>query len=180
MTGWGAMGMSETTRGGIAMDAVMDERYILLVEDNEDDEELTIRALRKNHIGNKVVVARDGAEALERIFGPPGGQEEIRLPTLTLLDLRLPRISGLEVLRRIRDDPRTKRAPVVILTASKEESDVLAGYELGANAYVRKPVSFSEFAEAVRVLGLFWLILNEAPPTFRPVEGHEAAGSRVP
>lgn len=151
-----------TTRGGGSMDVSIDDKYILLVEDNEDDEELTLRALRKNHIGNRVVVARDGAEALDQIFGATGGG--VRLPTLTLLDLRLPRISGLEVLRRIREDPRTKRTPVVILTASKEESDVLAGYELGANAYVRKPVSFLEFAEAVKVLGLFWLILNESPP----------------
>lgn len=165
-----------TTRGEGSMESTIEDKYILLVEDNEDDEELTIRALRKNHIGNRVVVARDGAEALEQIFGDVDENGEIRLPTLTLLDLRLPRVSGLEVLRRIREDPRTRRAPVVILTASKEESDVLTGYELGANAYVRKPVSFVEFAEAVKVLGLFWLILNELPPVERP-SGVSIAGA---
>lgn len=157
----------------------MNEGYILLVEDNEDDEELTIRALRKNRIDVPVVVARDGAEALERIFA--GVTEGGALPLLTLLDLRLPRISGLDVLRRVREDPRTRSAPVVILTASKEERDVLAGYEIGANAYVRKPVSFTEFAEAVRVLGTFWLNLNVSPPECRSAgAGQLETGEPIP
>jgi CheY-like chemotaxis protein len=133
---------------------------ILLVEDNEDDEALTLRALRKNNILNEVVVAHDGAEALELLFSTDG-----LLPQVILLDLNLPRIGGLDVLRRIREDERTKHLPVVMLTSSKEEEDVARSYALGANAYVRKPVEFVEFNEAVKTLGLFWLLLNQLPPT---------------
>jgi two-component system response regulator len=147
----------------------MKEKIILLVEDNADDEALTIRALEKNNIRNEVVVARDGEEALSYLFGR--GAHEARdtsvLPQLVLLDLKLPKVDGLDVLQAIRADPRTKRLPVVILTSSKEDTDLLAGYELGANSYVRKPVNFTEFAEAVRQLGLYWLVLNEGPPERR-------------
>jgi CheY-like chemotaxis protein len=133
---------------------------ILLVEDNEDDELLTLRALKKNNILNEVVVAHDGVEALERLFTP-----NAQLPQVVLLDLNLPRLGGLEVLRKIREDARTKLLPVVMLTSSKEEEDVARSYALGANAYVRKPVEFSEFSEAVKTLGLFWLLLNQTPPS---------------
>ncbi len=136
----------------------MTDRPILLVEDNPDDEDLTLRSLKKHNILNQVTVAHDGMEALEHLF-PDGGQ--VWIPGLILLDLKLPKVDGLEVLRRIRADERTKVVPVVVLTSSKEQEDVLASYNLGANAYVRKPVRFSEFAEAVRTLGLFWLLLNE-------------------
>jgi two-component system response regulator len=147
----------------------MNEKIILLVEDNPDDEALTIRALKKNNIRNEVVVAHDGAEALDYLFGlgAHAGRETTVLPELVLLDLKLPKFDGLEVLRRIRGDERTKRLPVVILTSSKEERDLLAGYDLGANSYVRKPVDFTAFAEAVRQLGLYWLVLNESPPERR-------------
>ncbi|MBI2765800.1 MAG: response regulator [Chloroflexi bacterium] len=141
------------------------EKVILLVEDNPDDEALTLRALAKNRITNEVVVAHDGLEALDYLFG--AGEHEGRdtsvLPQVTLLDLKLPKIDGLEVLRRIRADDRTRLLPVVILTSSKEEQDLVAGYSLGVNSYVRKPVDFVEFTEAVRQLGLYWLILNENP-----------------
>ncbi len=137
----------------------MSMRPILLVEDNPDDELLTMRALKKNHIQNDVVVARDGPEALEHLFGP-----NAFTPAIVLLDLKLPKVDGIEVLRRIRGDPRTRMTPVVILTSSREEQDLMAGYELGANSYVRKPVDFAQFTEAVRQLGLYWLILNEPPP----------------
>jgi CheY-like chemotaxis protein len=139
---------------------------ILLVEDNPKDEELTLRALRKNRIHNDVVVARDGQEALDYLFaaGVYAGRDVERPPAIVLLDLKLPKVDGLEVLRRLRADPRTKLQPVVILTSSAEESDRLAGYSTGANSYVRKPVDFVEFTEAVRQLGLYWLILNEPPP----------------
>ena len=147
----------------------MSLKSILLVEDNRDDELLTLRALRKNNIGNEVVVARDGVEALEVLFGADG-REPAELPQLVLLDLKLPRIDGLEVLRRIRSEPRTKLLPVVILTSSKEERDLLEGYRSGANSYVRKPVDFEQFVEAARQLGLYWLLLNEQPP---PVAGPE-------
>jgi two-component system response regulator len=139
-------------------------RSILLVEDNPDDEMLTLRALKKNNILNAITVAHDGAEALELVFATASGREP--LPGLILLDLKLPKIDGLEVLRRLRADERTRIIPVVVLTGSKLEEDILAGYRGGANAYVRKPVNFAEFAEAVKTLGLFWLILNEPVPEF--------------
>lgn len=144
----------------------MTEKVILLVEDNQQDEELALRALRKNNIKNDVVVARDGVEALDYLFGtgPYVNRNTAELPTVVLLDIKLPKIDGLEVLRHIRADERTKLLPVVILTSSKEDKDRLEGYASGANSYVRKPIEFSEFAEAVRQLGLYWLILNEPPP----------------
>lgn len=144
----------------------MENKVILLVEDNADDEALTLRALRKNNIKNEVVVARDGAEALEYLFGTSRkeGQHPRAMPQLVLLDLKLPKVDGLEVLRRLRGDERTKLLPVVILTSSTEEKDMVSGYSLGANSYVRKPVDFVQFTEAVQQLGLYWLILNEAPP----------------
>ena len=136
---------------------------ILLVEDNPDDEALTLRAFRKNNIKNEIVVARDGVEALDYLFatGPHAGRDE-GLPQVILLDLKLPRIDGLEVLKRIRADERTKLIPVVILTSSREEQDLVDGYSLGCNSYVRKPVNFDEFMEAARQLGMYWLLLNEA------------------
>jgi two-component system, response regulator len=141
-------------------------RFILLVEDNADDEALTLRALKKNNIKNEVVVARDGSEALEYLLGTSrnGGRTPREVPQLVLLDLKLPKVDGLEVLRRLRGDERTKLLPVVILTSSKEEKDLVSGYRLGANSYIRKPVDFVQFTEAVQQLGLYWLILNEAPP----------------
>lgn len=143
-----------------------EEKLILLVEDNEQDEELTRRALRKNKILNELVVARDGSEALDYLFarGTHTGRDPNILPQLILLDLKLPKVEGLEVLRQIRMNECTKLLPVVILTSSIEEKDRLAGYSTGANSFVRKPVDFTEFAEAVRELGLYWLILNEPPP----------------
>ncbi len=147
----------------------MAEHPILLVEDNPDDEALTLRALGKNKISNEVIVARDGAEALNFFFGPgkdPGGDGH-PLPQVVLLDLKLPKIDGLEVLRRLRADPRTRLLPVVILTSSSEERDIIEGYGLGANSYIRKPVDFGQFVEAVRQLGLYWLLLNETPPPVR-------------
>jgi CheY-like chemotaxis protein len=141
---------------------------ILLVEDNPDDEALTLRALRKANVGNDVTVVRDGAEALDFLFGTGAhaGRDASLMPHVVLLDLKLPKIEGLEVLRRLRADERTKLLPVVILTSSDEEQDRIRGYALGANSYVRKPVDFSQFAEAVRQLGLYWLVLNQpAPPT---------------
>ena len=147
----------------------MTDKIILLVEDNGDDEALTLRALKKNNIKNEVVVARDGAEALDYLFarGAYAGRDAFFLPQMVLLDLKLPKVDGLGVLRAIREDPRTKRLPVVILTSSKQERDLLDGYELGANSYVRKPVDFTAFAEAVRHLGLYWLVLNESSPAQR-------------
>jgi two-component system response regulator len=147
----------------------MKDKVILLVEDNPDDEVLTLRALKKNNISNRVVIAHDGVEALDYLFGRGAydGRDTSDLPQVVLLDLKLPKKDGLEVLRTIRGDARTKRLPVVILTSSKEESDLLDGYELGANSYVRKPVDFTAFAEAVRHLGLYWLVLNESPPERR-------------
>jgi two-component system response regulator len=144
----------------------MHDKVILLVEDNPDDEALTLRALRKNNIRNEVVVAHDGAEALDYLLGTGSraGRDARELPQVVLLDLKLPKVDGLEVLRRLRADPRTRLLPVVILTSSKEDRDLVNGYSLGANSYVRKPVDFAEFTEAVRQLGLYWLILNEPPP----------------
>lgn len=138
--------------------------YIFLVEDNEQDEILTIKALKKNKVLNEIKVARDGSEAMDFLFNEAAHNYEHKLPQLILLDLKLPKIDGLEVLKSIRSNPRTKLIPVVILTTSKEDSDLLSGYELGANSYVRKPVDFHEFTEAVRSLGTYWLILNERPP----------------
>lgn len=147
----------------------MVENNILLVEDNPDDEDLTLRALEQNRIKNAVVVARDGAEALDYLFGTGkyAGRDTNLLPQVVLLDLKLPKIDGLEVLRRLRADNRTKLLPVVILTSSNEEQDKLKGYSLGANSYVRKPVDFVQFTDAVKQLGLFWLLLNERPPVSR-------------
>ena len=144
----------------------MDNRIILLVEDNPDDEALALRALRKNNILNEVVVARDGVEALDYLFGtgPYAGRDLSVMPTVVLLDLKLPKVDGLEVLRRLRADERTKLLPVVILTSSKEEQDLVAGYSLGANSYIRKPVNFGQFVEAVGRLGMYWLVLNEPLP----------------
>src|SRR5580704_11494943 len=149
----------------------MFSRTILLVEDNPDDEALTLRALKKNNITNEVVVARDGAEALDYLFGTGAyaGRDTSILPQVTLLDLKLPKIDGLEVLKRLRADERTKLLPVVILTSSNEEQDRLRGYGLGANSYVRKPVDFDQFIDAVRQLGLYWLLLNERPPVLERV-----------
>lgn len=140
-------------------------KVILLVEDNPDDEALTLRAFAKNNISNRIVVVRDGAEALDWLLkrGQHQGRRESD-PQVVLLDLKLPKVDGLEVLRQLRDDPRTKLLPVVILTSSKEESDLLRGYELRANSYIRKPVDFAHFVEAVREIGMYWLVLNEPPP----------------
>lgn len=148
----------------------MNEKVILLVEDDPDDEALTLRALKKNNIKNDVVVAHDGVEALDYLFatGPHASRDPGRMPQLILLDLKLPRVDGLAVLRQLRADPRTRLLPVVILTSSKEERDLVNGYSLGANSYVRKPVDFAQFSEAIRQLGLYWLILNEPPPAPPP------------
>ena len=137
----------------------MDNRSILLVEDNPDDEKLTLRAFRKSQIANPVTVAHDGQEALDYLFDP--GKE---LPAVVLLDLKLPRIDGIEVLRRVRANERTRLVPVVILTSSTEESDLIAGYALGCNSYIRKPVDFDKFVAAAGQLGLYWLVINEPPP----------------
>ena len=149
----------------------MASSVILLVEDNPDDEALTLRAFRKNNITNEVVVARDGAEALDYLFatGAYAKREAGVMPQIVILDLKLPKIDGLEVLRRLRAAPQTKLLPVVILTSSNEERDRLEGYGLGANSYVRKPVDFAEFVDAVRQLGLYWLLLNERPPAPNPL-----------
>ncbi len=140
-------------------------KIILLVEDNPDDEFLTRRALKKNNIGNEVVVAHDGTEALDYLFGTGAyeGRDLSMMPQVILLDLKLPKIDGLEVLKRLRGDERTSLLPVVILTSSKEQQDLMDGYGYGANSYIRKPVDFAQFVEAVRQLGLYWLVLNETP-----------------
>lgn len=147
----------------------MTDNVILLVEDSSSDEELTLRALKKSGIANRVVVTRDGAEALDYLFfqGAHTGRDPVEVPQVVLLDLNLPKIGGLEVLRRIRADERTRLLPVVILTSSREDKDLLGGYGSGANSYVVKPVDFAQFAEAVRQLGMFWLVVNEPPPAAR-------------
>ncbi len=139
---------------------------ILLVEDNPDDVKLTLRAFNKNKIGNEIIVAGDGVEAVDYLFGTGrfAGRDMGDRPAVVFLDLKLPKLDGLEVLRRIRADSRTALQPVVILTSSKEEQDMVAGYQLGANSYVRKPVDFEQFIEAARQLGLYWLLINEPPP----------------
>ncbi|MFA6270958.1 MAG: response regulator [Candidatus Paceibacterota bacterium] len=144
----------------------MGSKTILLVEDNPDDVDLTLRALKKNNIKNEIVVAGDGVEALDYLFGTGkySGRDLMMMPTIILLDLKLPKIDGLEVLRRLRANKLTKLLPVVILTSSSEEQDIINGYSLGVNSYVRKPVDFNQFAEAVSQLGLYWLLLNELPP----------------
>ena len=145
----------------------MNDGVILLVEDNPDDELLTLRALRKNNVMNEVVVARNGVEALDYLFasGTYAGRDTSTMPRLILLDLKLPKVDGLEVLKRLRSDERTKLLPVVILTSSKEREDMVEGYGLGANSYVRKPVNFEQFVKAVEQLKLYWLGLNETPPS---------------
>ncbi|MCX9026400.1 MAG: response regulator [Candidatus Methanoperedens sp.] len=144
----------------------MSTRNILLVEDNPDDVALTLRALKKNNIANEVIIAKDGVEALDYLFGEGAysGRDANHIPAVILLDLKLPKVDGLEVLERLRKDDRTKLAPVVVLTSSKEEQDLVRSYKLGANSYIRKPVDFIQFSEAVRQLGLYWLVLNEPVP----------------
>jgi two-component system response regulator len=145
------------------------DKTILLVEDNPDDEALTLRALKKNNILNPVTIVRDGAEALDFLFGQGAytGRDVSQQPAVTLLDLKLPKVDGLEVLKRMRADARTRLLPVVILTSSKEEQDLVSGYHLGANSYIRKPVDFTQFMEAIRQVGLYWLMMNEPPPPKR-------------
>ena len=147
----------------------MENKIILLVEDNPDDVTLTLRAFKKNNITNEVVVASDGSEALDYLFatGAHTGRDISVMPMVILLDLKLPKVDGLEVLKRLRAEARTKLLPVVILTSSKEEQDLIDSYSLGANSYIRKPVDFAQFTEAVRQLGLYWLVLNEPPPKRR-------------
>jgi CheY-like chemotaxis protein len=142
-----------------------DNKKILLVEDNPDDIELTLRAFRKNKIMNEIIIKRDGAEALDFFFGEDGVavNNYNDLPILTMLDLKLPKIDGLDVLKKIRSDKRTKLIPVVILTSSNEQSDLLSGYELGCNSYIRKPVDFNQFTDTVKQLGFYWLLINEIP-----------------
>jgi two-component system response regulator len=142
------------------------DKIILLVEDNPDDAKLTLRAFKQSNIANPIAVARDGVEALDFLFARGAYSERVGkpLPTLIILDLKLPRLDGLGVLKAIRADARTKLVPVVILTSSKEEQDLISGYSLGANSYVRKPVDFAEFLEAAKSLGIYWLMMNQAPP----------------
>lgn len=148
---------------------MMEPKTILLVEDNPDDEELTRKALKDANIANEIVVVGNGIEALDYLFGTGtyADRDLSRLPQLILLDLKLPKLSGLQVLERLRTDPRTKLIPVVILTTSSEEEDVLASYQLGANSYVRKPVDFDQFTEAIKHVGLYWLLINQPPPIKR-------------
>ena len=150
----------------MSVKSINKDKIILLVEDNPDDEELTMRALKKNNISNEIIVARDGAEALDYLFarGKYSKRDTSIMPQLILLDLKLPKIDGIEVLKEIRSDDRTKLLPVVILTLSKEQQDLVDGYSSGVNSYIRKPVNFKEFVEAVGQLGLYWLVLNESPP----------------
>ena len=144
----------------------MSERYILLVEDNPDDEELTLLSLRKNNLAHDIVVVRDGVEAIDFLFanGQYASRDGAHVPTVILLDLKLPKLDGLGVLKRLRADPRTRTLPVVVLTSSSQDADVIASYNLGANSYVRKPVEFGAFVEAVSSLGLYWVLLNRPPP----------------
>ena len=144
----------------------MSQKSILLVEDNADDEALTLRALNKNKVANRIVVVRDGAEALDYLFctGAYADRDPHDLPQITLLDLKLPKVDGLEVLRQVRANPQTHMLPIVVLTSSKEDQDLIQAYTHGVNSYVRKPVDFNEFVDAIGKLGLYWLILNEAPP----------------
>ena len=144
------------------------KKTILIVEDNPTDEKLTLLAFKDCGVGNDVVVVRDGAQALEYLLSGDGGEPRAALPAVVLLDLKLPKVDGLEVLRLVRANERTRHLPVVILTSSREEEDIVKSYELGANAYVRKPVEFSAFAKAARTMGLFWLLLNEGPPDRGP------------
>ena len=148
------------------MNAIASPKTILLVEDNPDDEALAIRALKRHHISNQVIVAHDGVEALEYLFctGMYAERDINFKPTVVLLDLKLPRVDGLEVLRRLREDDRTKLLPIVVLTTSSEEQDMLNSYSLGCNSYIRKPVDFVQFSEAIRQLGIYWLLMNEPPP----------------
>jgi two-component system, response regulator len=141
-------------------------KIILLVEDNPDDEELTLIAFKKNHVANEVVVARDGAEALDYLFGTGSyaSRDLSIMPTVILLDIKLPKVDGLEVLKSMRANETTRRVPVVILTSSKEQQDIIDSYNFGANSYIRKPVDFNQFIEAAQQLGLYWLVLNEPPP----------------
>ncbi len=147
-------------------------RGILLVEDNRDDELLTLRALGKHNLANEVAVVRDGAEAIDYLFrtGGHAGRDATAMPQVVLLDLNLPKIDGLEVLRRIRADEATRLLSVVVLTSSKQQEDITQSYSLGTNAYVRKPVDFAQFTEAMKTLGLFWLLVNKAPPVRRSAE----------
>ena len=149
------------------------DKIILLIEDNPDDEALTLRALEKNNIKNEVVVVHDGAEALDYLFGTGSyaGRDLTVMPQVTLLDLKLPKVDGLEVLRRLRANELTRFLPIVILTSSNEEQDLINGYGLGANSYVRKPIDFGQFMDAVRQLGLYWLVLNEPAPVPVPKRG---------
>lgn len=148
------------------MNGSAQDRVILLVEDNPDDQALAIRALKRHHIGNEIVIAHDGVEALDYLYGTGAyADRDIKIkPTVVLLDLKLPRIDGLEVLRRIREHDLTKLLPVVVLTTSSEEQDLLKSYSLGCNSYIRKPVDFLQFSEAIRQLGMYWLLMNEPPP----------------
>jgi len=145
----------------------MPEKMILLVEDNPDDEALTMRALKQSKLANEIVVTRDGQEAVEFLFGTGKyeGRDLSHMPTVILLDLKLPKLSGLEVLQQLRADPRTRLTPVVVLTSSSEDEDMMRSYQLGANSYVRKPVIFGRFADAVSQLGLYWMLLNQPPPS---------------
>jgi len=143
----------------------VNRKTLLLVEDNPDDEALTLRALRRNNVANEIIVARDGQEALDYLFGTGAfdGRDTVEQPQVILLDLKLPKIDGLQVLEQLRAEPKTRHIPVVVLTSSNEESDIIRSYDLGANSYVRKPVDFEQFLQAARQLGLYWMILNEVP-----------------
>src|SRR2546423_3721359 len=158
---------TSTSRSQISRSRNMENKVILLVEDNPRDEALTLRALKKSNVVNEVIVARDGVEALDYLFGTGkfAGRNTSEMPQLILLDLKLPKVDGLQVLRRIRADEHTRRLPVVVFTSSSEEEDLINSYNLGANSYVRKPVDFEQFMEATRQLGLYWLVLNERAPT---------------